>query len=88
LLPVAVSIRLAQGDMAAAEAYYRQFDEAARYYGSRIWLAMACQVRGELAAARGDIETARACYEEAIAGFRAADNEYEVTQCLAALARL
>ncbi len=88
LLPVAVSIRIAQDELAAAEEYYRQLDAAAARYGSLTWLATANQVRGELAAARGDTETALACYKEAHAGFQKARNEYEAAQCLEALARL
>jgi predicted negative regulator of RcsB-dependent stress response len=88
LLPVAVSLRIAQGDLAAAEDYYCQLDEAATRYGSQTWLATAHRVRGELATAHGDIETAMACYEEALAGFQEAKNEYEAAQCLEALEQL
>jgi predicted negative regulator of RcsB-dependent stress response len=88
LLPVAVSIRIAQGELVAAEEYYHQLDAAATQYGSRTWVGLACQARGELAAARGDIEAALAHYAEAQAGFQAAGNEYEATQCLEAMTRL
>jgi tetratricopeptide (TPR) repeat protein len=49
LLPVAVSVRIAQGDFAAAEAFCRQLDEAAAQYASSTWVAMARQSRGALA---------------------------------------
>jgi predicted negative regulator of RcsB-dependent stress response len=88
LLPVAVSIRIAQGELVAAEEYYHQLDAAATQYGSRTWVGLACQARGELAAARGDVEAALAYYAEAQAGFQAAGNEYEATQCLEAMTRL
>ncbi len=88
LLPVAVSIRLAQGDLAAAEDYGRQLDEAAVRYGSRTWLATAARTRGELAAARGEIDTAVACFQEAYEGFQAANNEYEAALCREAVVRL
>jgi hypothetical protein len=88
LLPVAVSIRVAQADLAGAEALTHQLDEAATRYGSRTWLALASHARGELAAARGEIETAVACFKEAQAGFQAAGNEVEVRRCQEALARL
>ena len=88
LLPVAVSIRLAQGDLAAAEAYWRQLDEAAARYQSRTWLATASRSRGELAAARGELELAAACYQEAYEDFLAANYEFEADQCREALARL
>lgn len=88
LLPVAVSIRIAQGNLISAETFAGHLDKAATRYGSRTWLALASQARGELATARGEIEAAVGCFKEAQAGFQAAGNEVEVTRCQAALARL
>jgi predicted negative regulator of RcsB-dependent stress response len=88
LLPVAVSVRIAQGDLEAAEAYCRQLDEATARYGSLTWVALAAQARGELAAVQGDIESAIAYYKEAQAGFREAKNEYAAAQCVDSLAQL
>jgi predicted negative regulator of RcsB-dependent stress response len=88
LLPVAVSVRLAQGDLAAANEYCRQLNEATSRYGSHTWVALAAQARGELAAARGDIEAAVTYYTAAQSGFLEAQNEYAAAQCAAALARL
>jgi len=88
LLPVAVSVRITQGDLAAAEAYCSQLDEATTRYGSRTWVALAAQARGELAAARGDIEAATTYYTAAQTDFREAKNEYAATQCSEALAQL
>ena len=88
LLPVAVSVRIAQGDLVAAEEYCQQLDEATTRYGSRTWIALAAQARGELAAAQGDFEAAVTYYEEAQAGFREARNEYGAAQSAAALAKL
>ncbi|MBE7555599.1 MAG: AAA family ATPase [Anaerolineales bacterium] len=88
LLPVAVSIRVAQGDLISAETFAGHLDKATSRYGSRTWLALASQARGELAAARGEIEAAVGCFKEAQAGFQAAGNEVEVIRCQAALARL
>lgn len=88
LLPVAVSVRIAQGDLAAAEGYCDQLDEATTRYGSHTWVALAAQARGELAAARGDVEAATAYYTAAQTGFREARNEYGAAQCDAALAQL
>ena len=88
LLPVAVSVRIAQGNLAAADEYCRQLDEATTRYGSHTWVALAAQARGELAAAQGDIEAAATYYTAAQSGFQEAQNEYAVAQCTEALARL
>jgi predicted negative regulator of RcsB-dependent stress response len=88
LLPAAVSVRIAQGDFAAAEDFNWLLDEAAGKYASRTWVAMARQARGELAAARGNPGDALRYYTEAQAGFAAAGNEYEAAQCLEAAAAL
>ncbi|MBW7885898.1 MAG: hypothetical protein H3C34_25360 [Caldilineaceae bacterium] len=88
LLPVAVSVRIAQGDLDAAEDFCRQLDEATTRYGSRSWVALAAKARGELAAAQGDISGARAHYQAAQAGFAAAKNQYAAAQCGEAMARL
>lgn len=88
LLPVAVSVRIAQGDLEAAEKYCRQLDEATTRYGSLTWVALAAQARGELAAVKGDIEAAITYYKEAQAGFSEAKNKYAAAQCAEALAQL
>lgn len=88
LLPVAVSVRIVQGDLGAAKEYCRQLDEATTRYGSHTWVALAAQAWGELATAHGDIESAMTYYQEAQAGFREARNEYAAIQCGKALAQL
>jgi hypothetical protein len=88
LLPAAVSVRVAQRDFAAAEAFCRQLDEAAERYGSRTWVAMARQSRGELAAAQSQFDDALNYYAEAQAGFMASGNQYEAARCLAASAAI
>jgi predicted negative regulator of RcsB-dependent stress response len=88
LLPVAVSVRIAQDDLEAAEEYCRQLDEATARYGSHTWIALASQSRGELAAVKGDIESAITYYKEAHAGFSEAKNEYAAAQCADSLAQL
>ncbi|MCB9079977.1 MAG: AAA family ATPase [Anaerolineaceae bacterium] len=88
LLPVAVSVRVAQGDLTGAKTFADHLDEAAARYSSRTWLALATQARGKLAAAQGEIELAESYFKEALAGFQAADNEVEAAQCQAALDRL
>ena len=86
LLPVAISVRVAQGDFPAAETFCRQLDEAAEKYASHMWVAMARQSRGELAKAHGKVDDALRYYAEALEGFRIAGNEYEVARCLTAAA--
>lgn len=86
LLPVAVSVRVAQGELAAAAEFCRQLEEAAADYGSRTWVAMACQAQGEVAAARGEYDVALEAFKEAIEGFRQAAFDYEAARCLSAAA--
>lgn len=88
LLPVAVGVHVAQSNMAEAERFCRQLEDAAEEYASRTWVAMARQTRGEVAAAQGKVERALACYREAGEAFGEADNYYEVARCKAAIARL
>lgn len=88
LLPAAVSVRVAEGDFSAAEAFCWQLEEAAEKYASRRWRAMARQSRGELAAAQDDLDRALACYANAREAFQAAGNEYEAARCQAAAAEL
>jgi tetratricopeptide (TPR) repeat protein len=88
VLPVAVSVRLTDGDLSAAESFCQRLDEAAERYGSRLWLAMARQSRGELAEAQGRFDEALAFYVEAQAGFASAGNVYEVARCLEAVAEI
>lgn len=88
LLPAAVSVRVAEGDFQAAQHFCHRLDEAAEQYGSRLWLAMARQSRGELAAAQGQFDAALGYYTEAQAGFASAENKYEVARCLDAIAEL
>ena len=71
-----------------AESFCQKLDAAADEYGSKIWIAMARQSRGELAAALKDIEVALACYAEALQAYQAAGNDYEAARCLAAIADL
>ena len=86
LLPAATSLRIAQGDLAEAAHFCQQLDQAVAKFASRMWVAMARQAHGELAAAQGKLEDAVNAFTEALRGFRSAGNEYEAARCLAALA--
>jgi len=88
LLPSAISVRAAQRDWSAAEAFCQKLDEAAAEYGSRTWLAMARQSRGELAAAQGKHDEALACYTEAQIAFSLAGNLAEAERCQAVITAL
>lgn len=86
LLPVAVSVRVGEGDFPAAEAFCQQLEQAADKYASRTWVAMARQSRGELSAARGECDAALLHYTEARQAYAEAGNVYEAARCLAAAA--
>lgn len=88
LLPSAVSVRVLQGKLSEAETFCQKLDEAAQEYGSKIWIAMARQSRGELASARNDIEGALTYYAEALQAYQAAGHNYEAARCLTAIADL
>jgi tetratricopeptide (TPR) repeat protein len=88
LLPAAASVKVAKGDFLAAERFCQLLDEAAEQYASRLWLAMARQSRGELAAAQDRLDAALEYYTEAQAGFAASGNDYEAARCLSVIAKL
>ena len=88
LLPGAVSLHALQGDFAGAESFCRQLDEATAKYASHLWVAMARQSRGELAAAQGNLDDALNYYAEAQERFTTAGNDYEAARCLTAVASL
>jgi len=88
LLPVAVSVRLAQEEFAEADAFYQRLRAEAKAYGSCTWVAMADQSHGELATKRGDLDTALASYTAACDGFQSAGYAYEAARCLEALSQI
>jgi len=88
LLPVAVSVCLAQENVAAAETFCHQLEEAAQEYGSRTWLALAERAKAEVAAAHEDMTAAIAYYRDAHKKFGAANYAYEAARCLSRMADL
>jgi predicted negative regulator of RcsB-dependent stress response len=88
LLPVAVSLRIAQNDLDQAESFLKRLDAAANEYRSQMWRAMALQSRAELSAARGNLEEAIHSYQNAQQDFLQAGNHYEAGRCRQALNRL
>ncbi len=88
LLPVAVSVRLAQQEFAEAESFYQRLQAEAKAYGSCTWVAMADQAHGELAAEQGELDTALTSYTAACDLFQSAGYDYEAARCLEALAHI
>ncbi len=86
LLPVAVSVRVAQNQLAAAGQFCRKLEVAASGYGSHTWIAMAQQAHGELAAAHGEHDEALHAFDDAIYHFRQAAFDYEAARSLIAAA--
>jgi predicted negative regulator of RcsB-dependent stress response len=85
LLPAATSVSLARRDIQKAEEYCRDLEAAAQEYGSRIWVAMAKQARGELLASTQEPEEALENYEQAYQAYREAGHDYEAARCLEAM---
>jgi len=88
LLPVAVSVRVAQNDLEQAEKFSQRLDAASKEYGSQMWIAMANQSRAGLLSAQGKVEEAIARYKDAQRGFLEAGNQYEATRCETAQEKL
>jgi DNA-binding SARP family transcriptional activator len=88
LLPAAISLRIAQGNLEEAWRFCLQLDQAAAKYASHTWVAMARQAHGELAEAQGNHEDALNDYANALSSFRSAGNEYETARCLTAIAAI
>lgn len=88
LLPVAVSVRLAQGTIQTADSFCQQLEDTAAEYGSRIWVAMARQARGEVAEAQSELDQALNCYKDAHQAYQEAGYSYEMARCLDASARI
>lgn len=84
LLPAAVSVRIRQGDLQAAQAFCLQLEEASTKYVSRMWVAIAQQARAELYAAEGNLGRALTLCNEAYENFTIAGNDYEAARCLTA----
>jgi predicted negative regulator of RcsB-dependent stress response len=88
LLPAAVSLRIAQGKTMEAEQFCQELEAAAEKYGSRMWVAMAKQARGEFLAHTGRVDEAISEYEQAYQAYLSAGHDYEAARCLEAAAEL
>lgn len=88
LLPEAISLRIAQGNLEEALRFCLQLDQAAAKYVSHTWVAMAHQARGELAEAQGNHGDALSHYARALSAFRQTGSAYETARCLTAIATI
>lgn len=84
ILPEAVRVRIAVGDVAHASANAAELERIATEFGSAAWGAMARQSRGHVAAAEKRWSAAAAAFAEAAAAYRALHAPYEAARCLAA----
>jgi tetratricopeptide (TPR) repeat protein len=87
LYPAAVAVHLARGERQEAERAGAEAERAATWFHSRVWRATARYLRGLLAEAGGEPNSAAPCFEEAAAHFREAGQPYELARCLEALSR-
>ena len=82
LLPEAVRVALALGDVAAADLQAQHLEATARRFGSHAWQAMACQARGRVLTASHQPELAYQAFREAYHAFSATNIVYEAARCL------
>jgi DNA-binding SARP family transcriptional activator len=87
LLPEAVRVELAWGNLAEAEKHATRLEEVGARYGSRAWTAMAEQARGRVLGARGQAEPAYQALERAKETFAAIGSPYEAARCALTQAR-
>jgi tetratricopeptide (TPR) repeat protein len=82
LLPEAVRVALALGDVAAADLQAQQLEATARRFGSHAWQAMACQARGRVLTASHQPGLAYRAFGQAYHAFSALNIVYESARCL------
>jgi len=88
LLPEAVRVALAWGNLAEAETFATRLEDVARRFASQAWTAMAQQTRGRVNTARGELEEAYDAFEGARVAFDAIGCPYEAARCVMAQSRL
>ena len=86
-LELLAQARLALGDPPAAEAATRDLQSVARDVGTDPLVAAAARAQGWLAAAAGDHDAARRCFEDALAGFERSGARFEAARTRLDLAR-
>lgn len=88
LLPEAVRVELAWGNLRQADAYAKRLSDVAKRFGSRAWTAMAAHARGRVLAARGDSGAAFDALEGARAAFVDVGAAYDAARCVLLQSRL
>jgi ATP/maltotriose-dependent transcriptional regulator MalT len=86
-LALAVRVRIALGDLSAAEPPVRELRSLAARVRTRPMEALASTSEGELAFARGDFDRARRCYENAAGAWGSSGLPLETGQARMALGR-
>lgn len=82
LLPEAVRVRIASGDLAGAQGNAGELEAIARDFGSAAWRAMARQATGRVAAAQSNWDAAAAAFLESAEAYRLVSAPYEAARSL------
>jgi ATP/maltotriose-dependent transcriptional regulator MalT len=82
LLPEAVRVELALGNVDAADLHAADFEETAASFDSEAWRAMSAHARARVMLARDDKQNAADKFEQARLSFLAVDQPYEAARCL------
>jgi ATP/maltotriose-dependent transcriptional regulator MalT len=88
LLPAAVSVRVAEGDLEGAQSFCEQLETSAESYESRTWIGIARQARALILTAQNNYQSAVEQYTLAHDDFRTANYDYEAARCQAAIAQI
>jgi hypothetical protein len=88
LLPEATRVAIATNQLADAEAYIRDLEDAASRFDSQLWTASASQARGELHAARHSWDEAGTAFRDARAVYDSVGAQYDAARCMTAEARV
>lgn len=88
LLPEATRVAIATNQLADAEAYIRDLEDAASRFDSQLWTASASQARGEVHAARHSWDEAGTAFRDARAVYDSVGAQYDAARCMTAEARV
>ncbi len=82
LLPEAVRVELALGNVDAADAHATELEETAKSFESEAWHAMSAHARARVWLARGERDEAVKSFDVARQAFLEVDQPYEAARCL------